>query len=191
MTPVQTPDPNIVVFDDVLADPQALRRFALAAHYDTYTLGLATFHGIALAPSTVPDLLESLGAGLLPRISFFRRSPKGQTEPTFIHTDSSMGHWTALLYLTPAPPDEDGTLFWRDRETGAIADHSVSPEAYVASRSKWFQTEAWDEWYRVQARFNRLLIFSAPYFHSRAMPENYGDGECARLVHVSFGEYAA
>ena len=186
MMAVQTPDPAIEIFDHVLEDPDGFRAMALERPYTSYTFGAVTFHGIALAPDTVPRLIQSINADLQPTLSFFRRSPKGQREPHYIHSDRAMGDWTALLYLTKDPLEEDGTIFWA-HESGERYDAHDTLPAGVTHGLPWPETDHWEPWYRVHAAYNRLLLFNGAYYHSRALPENYGEGEAARLVHVTFG----
>jgi hypothetical protein len=188
MTAVDTPDPAIAVFDDVLADPEGYRALALGLSYSSYTLGLATFHGIALAPPMVSALIDGIEPTRTSTLSFFRRSPKDQAEPNYIHSDRSMGAWTGLLYLTEHPRDDDGTVFW-EHESGERFDTSPTMDAYAMNGLRWLETDQWKPWYQVSAKFNRLLLFDAPYYHSRAIRENYGEGDSARLVNVTFGEY--
>lgn len=187
MIQIETPDPNLLVFDDVLPDPEAYRSLALAQPYQSYTLGLATFHGIAMAPRTVADLIAQVCPEREPTLSFFRKSPKGQAEPNFIHSDRSMGTWTGLLYLTPDPPEDDGTIFWEHVDSGERFDASETIDDYATSGLRWLATDDWRAWHRVAAKFNRLLLFTAPYYHSRAIFDNFGDGDTARLVNVTFG----
>lgn len=187
MIAVETPDPNILVFDDVLEDAEGYRAMALALPYQSYTLGLATFHGIAMAPPTLSDLIATACPTLKPTLTFFRKSPAGQQEPHFVHSDRSMGEWTGLLYLTPDPPADDGTAFWEHVDSGERCDASPTVDAYTTNGLRWLATDAWREWHRVAAKFNRLLLFSAAYYHSRALFDNYGQGDAARLVNVTFG----
>jgi hypothetical protein len=60
------------------------------------------------------------------------------------------------------PPEGDGTKFWERGGAG------------------------WTETRLVLGRFNRLLIFDAALPHSRAIFENYGEGDDARLIQVIF-----
>lgn len=171
------------VFDDFLPDPAAYRRAALALEYRTYEFPEATFHGIALpTPPDVPLKLARTFPGAVPTISFFRKSPEGQEEPHFIHTDIDMGEWTALIYLNPDPPLEDGTVFWRHLASGAI-ESAIPHERSIEGQTR----DGWKVWKAVQARFNRLILFPATYFHSRAIGRNWGAGDDARLTQVVFG----
>jgi GNAT superfamily N-acetyltransferase len=171
----------IVVIDDVLPDPHAYRASALALPYGDIAAGAQVFHGIA--PCVNPLVADRIAAELMPgartTLSFFRRSPEGQQEPNFIHSDREMGDWTGILYLNPDPPPCDGTDFWRFLETGAVSGDF--DEEAARDETKWWR------WRHVDAKFNRLLIFQSDYFHSRAIEENYGAGDGARLIQVLFG----
>jgi hypothetical protein len=172
--------PYVRVYDDVLPDPAGYRAQALAQPFGDVTLGPDVFRGMAVCPDpTVPDRLRTLLPGADATLSFFRRSPAGQVEPNFLHSDAGMGDWTAILYLNPTPPDGDGTTFWEHRPTGAVTgDLGMAPAARDA---------AWQPWQHVAAHWNRLLLFQADCFHSRALYENYGEGDAARLIQVVFG----
>ena len=92
-----------------------------------------------------------------------------------------MGEWTAILYLNPTPMAGDGTDFWRWRQTGDVMG---------SARSLPKDPVLWERWKHVDAQFGRLVLFDSLYFHSRAIQENYGEGDTARLVQVAFGTWA-
>jgi hypothetical protein len=172
------------VIDGFLFGPEHYRRKALEMDYRSYHFEHCVFHGIAIdsAEGLVPSLIRELYPAAKPTLSFFRRSPEGQEEPHFIHSDADMGDWTAVLYLNPEPPDGDGTDFWTHRATGAIGSripHERSEEG--KSTHGWFLRE------RVAARFNRIVLFPSIFFHSRAIHRNWSRGEEARLTQVVFG----
>lgn len=183
-----SPD-RLQVFDDVLPDPEAYRAQALAASFGSVTIGAATFHGIAPCPTTtLRDRVEALCGDLGPITTFFRQSPAGQVEPNYIHTDRDMGGWTGILYLTEVPRDGDGTTFWRWRATGATSSQALTMDDLVPEWLAWRDLAQWEPWQTVEARFNRLVLFPSGFFHSRALPENYGtDAVSARLIQVMFG----
>ncbi len=172
---------GIVVHDDVLSDPYAYRAMALKQLFQVVSDGAVTFQRIApCADPALPMWIAHMYPRLTPTLSVFRQSPHGQVEPNDVHTDAMMGDWTALYYLTPDPPEDDGTLFWQHTATGL--------EHYTYDHpSIWPERDDCVCWHRVQARFNRLVIFPATLLHSRAMPENYGTGDDARLQQVVFG----
>lgn len=179
-------DPRVIVKDDFLLNPETYRREAISRQFTSRQFGSVVFRGIADAgtDSPVAVAVESTLPYSIATLSFFRKSPQGQPEPNFIHTDADMGDWTALLYLTQNPPPEDGTVFWNDRASGL-------PEGTV---NNWHQygndPERWIKSRTVRAKFNRLVIFPAQLFHSRAIHGNYGAGDGARLVQVVFGKFA-
>jgi Family of unknown function (DUF6445) len=181
---------DVRVFDAFLPDPESYRRAALEHEYRSYDFPEVnvTFHGIALpAGAEVPLKLVRMFPGATPTLSFFRRSPAGQEEPHFIHTDIDMGEWTALLYLNPDPPAGDGTDFWRYLPTGEIENetpHLRSSEGMTPDPALWAR------WRRVSAKFNRLVLFPATYLHSRALFDNWGADADARLTQVTFGKGA-
>ncbi len=153
----------IQVIDDVLADPHAYRIQALAQDFRDVTIGPDTFRGIAPCPE--PDVTAAAVEALPnaePVLTFFRKSPAGQHEPNFVHSDEGMGNFTGIYYMNPDPPEGDGTTFWERN------GHEWRPKQHVP------------------ARFNRLLLFSARIPHSRAIFDNYGQGDGARLIQVVF-----
>lgn len=169
----------IEVHDHVLTNPVDYRLKSLEQPFQRFDFGPIGFDGIALPYSH--EFSQWLAArGLVPSLSFLRKSPAGQVEPHDIHSDADMGDWTALLYLNPHPPTVDGTVFWQRLETG----ENRGPHVDAAIGKDRHQ---WAAWRHVFAKFNRCVIFSSALYHSRSIAENYGDGDDARLVQVAFG----
>lgn len=176
---ITAPTGLVRVVDAVLPDPQLYRAWALAQPFRTIQTGDEVWRGIALLEDgTLSARVADVVPGAQTTLTFFRQSPAGQAEPNFIHSDEGMGEWTAILYLTPDPPPEDGTTFWRYRPTGAVQGSARALDKDPA---------LWEPWHHVAAQFNRLLVFDSLYFHSRALEANYGHGDDARLVQVAFG----
>lgn len=173
----------IQVFDHVLPDPLAYRQSALAHSFETVEVAPGVlFRGIALTGNpTLSTFIAEHFPSLEPTLTFFRRSPAGQLEPNYIHTDRDMGEWTAILYLNPQPPSGDGTIFWRHKATGALESKADEELCVWRDRSQWEPVE------EVEARFGRIAVFPAARFHSRSLLENYGEGNEARLIQVMFG----
>lgn len=172
---------GIHIFDNALPNPEAYRAEVLRREFRTFDFSGSIFHGIAANDNS--DMPAQFIPGLEGKVTFFRRSPYGQREPNFIHTDIDMGDWTGILYLNPDAPPEDGTLFWEHLPTGR---RRATPEDRMETR--WMESEDWDAYQRVEAKFNRLLIFDSTLFHSRALFHNYGTGDEARLIQVFFGK---
>ncbi len=177
----------IRVIDAAVPDPLTYRAAALSQSFGDIEAGPITFHGMAsIGPSPLSQWLEDT-YGLLTTYSAFRLSPEGQEEPNYIHTDQDMGEWTGILYLNPEPPSADGTTFWKDLTNGAIQSTASTPEDQTAEWLRWRDRSQWEPWHTVNAAFNRLLLFPSPYFHSRALYDNWGDGSDARLIQLLFG----
>lgn len=173
----------IHVMDGFLKEPTNYRNEVLKLPFQSYDFGHCQFHGIAMGgPSD--HLLMRIQAHfphLSPMLTFFRKSPLGQREPHFIHADNDMGEWTGILYLNPEPPKGDGTDFWRCKGGAIQADVPYPATADAPDPAEWTKRQ------HVAAVFNRLLLFPASYFHSRALLENWGTGDDARLTQVVFG----
>jgi len=180
-------DPRIAVFDAVLRDPVAYARHARSTDSQTYLVGDVEWHGLSACVETeFTDWLYRVRPDLTPSLSLIRRSPLGQVEPNYIHTDRDMGEWTALLYLTDTPDTDDGTDFWRHRWSGATESSSMSPMDKLNEGQAWRDLSQWALRAHVPAVFNRAIIFPASLFHSRAIYANYGVGNESRLTQVVF-----
>lgn len=179
----------VFVFDGVLADPVAYRAAVLARPFGSVSFGMdLCFHGIQLAEDpTFPDWIMEHFPRLTPTLSFFRKSPVGQLEPNYVHTDRDMGDWTAILYLNPKPAPGDGTTFWRHIPTGAFSSVTHDTVALEDEYHAWRDPSQWEPLMEIEAKFGRAVVFAAERFHSRAIAENYGTGDDARLVQIVFG----
>jgi hypothetical protein len=91
--------------------------------------------------------------------NFVRRSPEGQEEPNFIHSDEMMGDITCLLYLNEDPPSEDGTTMYNDDDSVALV---------------------------FKSKLNRMVAFDSTVKHSRNIFNNFGSDDKSRLVQVIF-----
>jgi hypothetical protein len=176
---------SVIITDNFLPNPKGYLKDALSLEYKTFTFPGCMFHGIAVMSldSYVPEVLRKRTPQYPPVLSFIRKSPKGQVEPHFIHTDVDMGEWSALLYLNPEHPRADGTAFWKHIPTGEI-ENSVP---HLRSQEGRQINDKWEIWKSVPAKFNRLVTFPSTYYHSRTIFDNYGSGNDARLVQVTFG----
>lgn len=104
-------------------------------------------------------VLDFFGSDYEVSWNFVRKSPVGQEEPNFIHTDEMMGDITAILYLSKEYPEDDGTTIYDfdGRKTCTL-----------------------------YSKYNRLVAFDSKLPHSRNIFENFGTGESSRLIQVVF-----
>ncbi|MER7701365.1 DUF6445 family protein [Kitasatospora sp. NPDC097605] len=185
-----TPGRDYWVFDDVLPDPDAVRRRCLdrndwAEGYpyrpETWP-GLRTMPGLDAAELARVEALVRKATGA-PRL-WVQSAPGGGTlnhncvqlvgaaesEPR-PHTDSrALCRYAAVLYLSPGAPEGAGTGFYRQRFPGGrlggnlvTAPHSNLVEALGTRR---VPADAFTEDVRVPNRYNRLLVYHANLIHS-------------------------
>jgi hypothetical protein len=105
------------------------------------------------------EYVTNLFFGYKVAFNFIRKSPLGQKEPNFIHTDEMMGDITCLLYLNHFEPDGNGTTIYDENHCKLFTMYS---------------------------KFNRMVAFDSKSPHSRNIYDNFGEGEYARLVQVIF-----
>jgi hypothetical protein len=178
-----------LVFDNVLPDALAYRAACLAQPFRSHELAQdVVFHGIGQIPDrSLPDWIEARYPGLAVVTSLTRLSPLGQSCPNFVHTDTDMGEVTGIFYLNPQPLEGDGTAFYANLETGREESAATTTEDRIAEGFAWRDLNAWEHTQTVAARFNRLVLFPAGAYHSRAIFENYGaTTDDARLIQIAF-----
>ncbi|HEX7766603.1 MAG TPA: DUF6445 family protein, partial [Nitrospira sp.] len=108
--------------------------------------------------------------------------------PNYIHTDQDMGAWTGILYLNPDPAHGDGTTFWERKATKERTSTASTMDECLPEWLAWRDCDQWEPWQTVTAKFNRMVLFPAECFHSRALFDNYGSTATeARLIQVLFG----
>lgn len=153
---------NLIVSDNVIDNPVKYLSDILSNEFIDVFDGVNTFHNIQPRPHDdefAKIALESVGLGYEVAFNFIRKSPEGQEEPNFIHTDEMMGDVTAILYLSRSHPIEDGTT---------IYEEGSRPSCVVYSK------------------FNRMLMFDSKLPHSRNIFENFGVGDLSRIIQVTF-----
>jgi hypothetical protein len=153
---------NLGILDNVLIDPERYIREIHSGEFIDVVDGDRVFHNIQ--PRSSVDMfartaMAYLGPDFYVTFNFVRKSPLGQEEPNFIHTDEMMGDVTAILYLSKDHPKEDGTTIYdQDGERSCV----------------------------LYSKFNRMVIFDSELAHSRNIFENFGKGDESRLIQVAF-----
>jgi hypothetical protein len=159
------------VIDGFLADPLNIRTQALGRGFHNAEQGGAVFPGIQMSNTADWERICVLaGVPVRKGVEFYRLYMEGQAQPTYIHTDSDLNEWSAILYLSDDP--ETGTAFWEPLHDGADV----------------FDDSQWRQHMYVGAKFNRLVIFPSKLWHSR-YPRNCSTGttpESGRLIQVFF-----
>lgn len=153
---------NLIIMDNVIHEPISYVSDILDNEFVDIYDGVNTFQNIQPRDhldeftSTVMDFI---GPTYEVSWNFVRKSPEGQEEPNFIHTDEMMGDITAILYLSHTHPEDDGTTIYDDDGRKACVMYS---------------------------KFNRMVVFESKVPHSRNIFENFGQGDSSRLIQVAF-----
>ncbi len=185
-----TPGRDYWVFDDVLPDPDAVRRRCLDRNDWTegYPYRPEAWPGLRTMPGLEPEELarvevlvrKATGASRL----WVQSTPGGGTlnhnciqlvgtaeSESRPHTDSrALCRFAAVLYLSPGAPKDAGTGFYRQQFPGGrlggnlvTAPHKNLVEALGTRR---VPADAFTEDVRVPNRYNRLLVYHANLIHS-------------------------
>lgn len=151
---------SFLLIDDFLDDVNSHLEDVMSSDFIDVTDGVSTFKNIQDRKSdVVSNSLLTILKDFDVAYNFVRRSPEGQEEPNFIHSDEMMGDITCLLYLNEDPPSEDGTTMYNDDDSVALV---------------------------FKSKLNRMVAFDSRVKHSRNIFNNFGSDERSRLVQVIF-----
>ena len=155
---------NLILMSDVIKNPDKYVEDILSKDFYDIQIGEQLFKGIQprLRDDEFGRFANQYFPDFIPVYNFVRKSPMGQDEPNFIHTDEMMGDVTLILYLNKEHPKEDGTTLYEE-------DGSVAMTVY--------------------SKYNRVFGFQSEIPHSRNIYQNFGEGDSSRLVQVIFLKY--
>lgn len=211
---------RICVIDDFYPDPYLVRRYALSLPFKemessqerTFYKGHLTEprHGLShVGLELIAAQLRKLIYWRMPTGEFrliFERMKDDPERKTWIHFDSMVTRYAAIVYLNEPERCEGGTAFYRHRETGwdkvpdfesiewrqAVARTNKAPETLLKTFEKdGFDIDSkWDQLSVVPMRFNRCIIFDSRQFHARlgGFGRSTGDG---RLTQNFFFDVAS
>jgi len=110
-------------------------------------------------------------------VAEFRYTFKGTIKRQVCHADGV--HFAGIVYLTPQNLCQGGTVFFRHRPTGDIIRQTNK-------RYDFRNADEWEEVYRAEMAFNRLVFYPGDIFHAVATPY-FGDSiQNARLTQNLF-----
>ena len=197
--------PHVIVIDEFLGDPHAMRKKALSLKYavggrypglnSTEKINVPGLNEIVshlvYEPVRTP-WADDFSHGAC-RISL--ASDNREDQPPRIHIDQS--HWSGILYLSRPEDCRGGTEFFRHIPTDT--DHlPLTPQAlsdtgydsYEAFKDQVLDKDAldrskWELTMTVPMRFNRLVLLQPQYWHTSG--PGFGDSlENGRLVYLMF-----
>lgn len=172
--------PVLAMFDNFFTEPKAMRTAIQNAHYEDVVNEVdgVTYPGICLnVPETVKanfieGLSRILGYEIEPKFIFARIMPQGVNSPHQVHSDKSMGKYSAHVYMNLLWPEGAGTGFYSHDTEGHIENASTKHENLSFS--------GFDKWTRTmfcQGKFNRLLIHDAAFYHCAEPTEGFGQNK--------------
>jgi hypothetical protein len=160
--------PQIVVVDDFLKDPDAVRAVALAERFvKMHSAGLRTRASFVHLAAYREEFERLLGR---PLTNWDDNDANGRFQCCFAsdaipyHSDSQS--YAGVLFLTPDAPIEAGLSFFRSRASG-LRRRSRDPDlmAKTFGGGAEFDKNCWDEIDRVANIYNRLVLFDAHLAH--------------------------
>ena len=194
--------PALLIIDDFLTDPHAVRRAALGLGYDP-ALKAGNYPGLL---SDVPLDIKGLDAAVAARIGVpvapmagtshgrCRLTLAGDKGVSGVHIDPCF--YSGILYLSAAEHARGGTDFFRHRPTGldrvpttdlgllesGFADVNDLVERVVNADT--CKPARWEKVMTVPMRFNRLVLFSPWLFHNAApgFGRSAADGRLVMLL---------
>jgi hypothetical protein len=194
--------PWLIVIDNFLRDPEALRRRALELTYARpgHYPGLGSMEKIQLGGLT--EMISQIVHEPLhtPWSQDYahqtcRLALASDAQPGRVHIDTS--HWTGVLSLSRDEDSSGGTEFFRHRPTGTDHLPLTPAELSAAGYSSYDQLDAdilqkdaldpskWDQTLSVPLRFNRLILLQPHYWHTAG--PGFGDSvENGRLIYLMF-----
>ncbi len=158
------------IIDDFLPEEvlAAQMRHAAAAPYGKTRYGALDYGGISRdeALDAVP-VFALHGLHIIPKRQFFRIYEQGAAQNTFIHADTGLGDYAAVLALGEPGRDNGQLAFWRHRRTGRKAPDPGDEAGMKEIEADGLEEAPWEQTGLVDMPPNRCVIFPASLFHSR------------------------
>lgn len=182
--------PVLAMFDNFFNEPKLILGAVRNCSYSDVVNPVdgVTYPGICLE---VPELVREtfisqlsslLGYNIEPNFIFARRMPEGVKNPHQVHSDISMGKYSAHVYVNLLWPEGAGTGFYSHETEGHQQTFSTKIENLSYS--------GFDKWSKTlfcQGKYNRCLIHDASFFHCAEPAEGFGQHKYnARTVLTCF-----
>jgi hypothetical protein len=188
------------VIDDFLEDPHAERKKGISSEYRDHTHNGLKYRGISLCddPSSIEKIEKKTGATFKESTVFYRRYLETEENETYIHNDALIGTITGILYLNLPEQCHGGTAFWKHRRFGwahhPVTHRELDSTGFCDTKEFWedllkqgFDESKWEMIDYCEMRFNRLLLFWSPRYHSRYPMKAFGrELSDARLIKCFF-----
>jgi hypothetical protein len=180
---VPTPRPTLLVIDDFYPDPDAMRRFALSQDFSVS----GNYPGLRTKSYATEDDKRKFEAIFGRKVTYFPDEYNGsfqivtRHERSWIHRD--LTEFSAVVFLTPDPPPNSGTVFYRHKLTGLQKARTKAEEDLLSADSR--NDDAWEVIDRVGNKYNRIVFFDG--FLTHKSDEYFGeDRNSGRLFQTFF-----
>ena len=195
--------PSLMIIDDFLSDPHAVRRAALALGYDPATKA-GNYPGLLSdRPLAIKGFDEAVSARIGVPVAPMAGTSHGHCRLTLAGDKGASGvhidpcFYSGILYLSLPEHARGGTDFFRHKPTGLervpADDLALARSGFVdvndlverVVNADTLKPARWEKVMTVPMRFNRLILFSPWLFHNSA-PGFGKSGDDGRLVMLLF-----
>jgi hypothetical protein len=184
---------SIIVVDDFLNDPDAVRKVALNQNFvKLHSAGVRTEHSfLDLAPYRLrfEELLQKRLTNWDDNAANGRFQCCFASDAIPYHTDSQSS--AGVLFLSPGAPIEAGLSFFRGKLSG-LRGRSRDPRLMELTfgGGAEFDRSRWEEVDRVGNMYNRLVLFNAQLAHgaSAYFGDNIANGRLFQNFFFNFEE---
>ncbi len=188
------PTPSIIVVDDFLSNPDAIREKALTAQFftdETLFKGRRSVERFLdiVDPTVIGNLIGAKVDDWARHGMNTRFQLCTGEDPIVFHSDAQA--WAGALYLVPGAPPEAGTSFHRSWETGARACPTDPELLRRTYDGKLLDPTKWELIDRVGNVYNRLVLWRGNMIHSASCYFGTGAAEDSRLIMLLFFDAVA
>jgi putative lipoic acid-binding regulatory protein len=195
---------SFIVIDNFFSDPDKERTAAIEADYTNIDHDGYSYPGMVQIsdPDSVKKIVSELGESMPKAVTtIYRRYLPHDVQATYIHNDSNIGTYSAVVFLNTAEQCEgSGLAFWQHKETGWYGQPTAqefAPTGLVDSPALWqgmveqgMDERRWNLVAAVPMKYNRCVVFDSSKYHSRYPQQAIGeDVTTSRLIKVFFLKY--
>ncbi len=146
----------------------AHKRASLAARYEKIRFRNLDYRGMCNDESFNPaPLFARHGMHIRLQYQFFRIYEKDAIQNTFIHWDTGLASYAAILSLAENDRHNGHFAFWRHRETGWEEVDLEDSAGVALTDADGLIEDRWELTELIELSPNRCVIFSTRHFHSR------------------------
>lgn len=180
----------LAMFDGFFDQPEKVRKLLLSQPFEDVTNevdgvvypGICKDVPVPVMQEFIAGLSRIVGYTIHPRTIFARSMPAGVNSPHQVHSDRSMGFYSAHVYLSERWPQGSGTGFYT-HDTEGHRETELTNHANLSFKG----FEKWSRNMLCQGQFNRLLMHDSSFYHCAEPTEGFGTTtEESRLVLTCF-----